>query len=113
MELHPSLEWRQALGMAGSDLLDALHCDGYEVARLIERINGGWFAVLRYPDGRTVRRNCASFSTGKTGCDRWALRHLDELQARSRRKQLELIAGQPWRGNEAANARTALQELQK
>lgn len=47
MELHPSLEWRQALGMAGSDLLDALHCDGYEVARLIERINGGWFAVLR------------------------------------------------------------------
>ena len=110
MDVNPSLAWCSATGMA-SGPQDALNCDGYEVARMVERINGGWFAVLRYADGRTIHRDCASLATGMAGCERWAMRHLDALRAQSRRKHLELIACQPWRGDEAAHAMAALGNL--
>lgn len=110
MDLDPSLVWRTATGMAGGPL-DVLHCEGYEVARLCERITGGWFAVLRYADGRQFHRDCISFASGKAGCERWAMRYLASLQARSRRKFLELVASQPWRGAEYHKARAALERL--
>lgn len=101
--------------MAASDLLDSLQCDGCEVARLMERITGGWFAVLRYPSGKQAHRDCTSFESGKAGCERWAMRHLGALQAVSRRRRLEQIARQPWRGDDSFRARAtiALQDAQK
>ena len=110
MKLDPSLSWRTATGMADG-LLDSLQCEGYEVSRMVERVTGGWFAVLHYTDGRRVHRDCMSFDTGKAGCERWAMRHLVSLKARSRRKHLELVASQPWRGAESHRARAALERL--
>jgi len=58
---------------------------GEEVASLIERLDGSWFAYLRISGelfADPITRDCTSFEAGQRGCELWALRH--ELMLRER-----------------------------
>lgn len=96
--------WRALTGPAGHGPPDALDLGGYEVARMVERLDGTWFALLRYPGRKAVIRDCTSYAKGKAGCEAWARRHRAELEADAERRNLEWLAGQTWRGAESGMA---------
>ncbi|MES5814432.1 hypothetical protein [Pseudoxanthomonas sp. Soil82] len=79
---------------------DGLHLDGEAVAYLIDKVDGGWFAVLemqRPPEAKRPHRDCSSFDAGRLGCELWALRHEERL----RREVAVKIATRPsnhWKG---------------
>lgn len=57
---------------------------GTEVARLTERVGGGWTAIVNQHrpsfDPCRVKRDCNSFETGKAGVEEWARRHAERLE---------------------------------
>ena len=73
------------------------------VCRLVERLDGSWFVQLDYhvppPSGRATHpgRDCATYETGRAGCEVWATRHWDRLLAEtaelSRRRDEKLRGG--------------------
>ena len=101
--------WQCITGTAGHGRPDALAFRQYEVARVTDRIDGGWLALLHYPDGRRVVRHCTSYEAGRAGCEAWAARHEAALRARIERKQLEWLACQTWRGEDSVQARRQLE----
>src|SRR5688500_2751413 len=101
--------WQSITGMAGHGPRDALTYRRCEVARVTDRIDGGWLALLHYPDGRRVVRHCTSYEAGRAGCAVWALRHEAALRAHIDRRLLEWLAHQTWRGEDAARARCQLE----
>lgn len=100
--------WQSIFGPAGSGPEDALAYRRFEVARVTDKVGGGWLALLHYPDGRRVTRDCTSYEAGRAGCEAWAIRHQAALMARIDRRCLEWLASQTWRGEASARARRAL-----
>lgn len=60
-----------------------LRLRGTEVARLSQKVNGEWTAILNQhlpgDDPRRRPRDCRSYETGKAGVDEWARRHAERL----------------------------------
>lgn len=87
-------EWRHVL--AGFGEPDSLHCHGYEIARLWQRVDTGqWHATLRM-GGKQWDRPCTSFKSGKAGCMAWAERHRDALGAEMTARHEEWRRGWHW-----------------
>ncbi|KAF1698005.1 hypothetical protein CSC62_07620 [Pseudoxanthomonas jiangsuensis] len=85
--------WKRRCHLSTVD--DGLHLDGVPVAYLIDKVDGGWFAVLemqRDPLSKRPRRDCSSLEAGRRGCELWATRHEERL----RREVAEKIATMPW-----------------
>ena len=78
---------------------------------MVERLDGTWFALLRYPGRKPVMRICTDYPTGRAGIESWARRHQHSLEADAHRRDLEWLAGQTWRGEAAVRARAALAAL--
>lgn len=92
--LPPDFHWRCVASRPdGKD--DSVFCDGTQVLRLSERINGGgWFADLdtQRPDrGRWKTRECTSYDQGVLGAELWVVRHQDRLRAEIDRLRVERI----------------------
>ncbi|NLA66823.1 MAG: hypothetical protein GX856_00990 [Gammaproteobacteria bacterium] len=65
----------------------ALVLDGRQVAMLLERIDGTWFARLEchWPiTAPLVTRRCRSLDAGRAGIEAWAVRHQARLRAEVR-----------------------------
>lgn len=105
------MEWTPLAGPAGPGERLALRVGSTEAARMVDRVNGTWFAVLHYPDGRKGMRDCASLESGKAGCEAWAMRHMDALLARDELRHLTWLARQTWRGEDCAAARAKLSAM--
>jgi hypothetical protein len=91
------MEWKLAHTTA-SGPPTVLEVDGVGVVRLMDRIDGRWFAVLNYhlPDSRR-HRECTSYEAGRRGAELWTMRHLDRLRReaaarRSRWARLPVVA---------------------
>lgn len=80
---------------------------------MVERLDGSWFAVLRYPGREAVQRPCASYEAGRAGCEAWAGRHRAALQTHAERRHLTWLARQTWRGLDSLIARRRLEELDR
>ena len=83
MTLPEGFRWAPRCHLSKVD--DGLFIDGEQIACLIDKVGGGWFAVLR-PPGRTIHdpaiiRHCSSFEAGKRGCELWAIKHETRLRA--------------------------------
>jgi len=66
-----------------------LFLHGQIVVSMIDRIDGGWFALLHLEEGissPTRTRQCSSFEAGRRGAEEWARRHEAALQARVAKK---------------------------
>lgn len=84
MTLPEGFRWAPRCHLSKVD--DALFIEGEQVACLIDKVGGGWFALLQ-PPGRTIHepgitRHCSSFEAGRRGCELWALKHEAGLRAR-------------------------------
>jgi hypothetical protein len=78
---------------------------------MVSRLDGTWLAMLRYPGGEAIMRNCTDEATGRAGCEAWARRHQATLEMVATRKHLEWLAGQTLRGQDARDARATLNNL--
>lgn|SRR5690606_11024690 len=106
------LRWLPPTGPAGTGPRDALYVGGTEVARMVERVDGSWFARLHFPERLAVTRDCRTYESGRAGCETWARRHYAALHAHAELRRLRWLAGQTWRGAEALRARGRLAELE-
>lgn len=62
-----------------------LFLHGECVASLHQRVDGSWLAHLHLEDGLQtplISRRCSGFEAGQRGCELWALRHHQALQAK-------------------------------
>ena len=107
------LYWRAITGPAGRGPPDALDLGGHEVARMVERLDGTWFALLRYPGREALRRDCTSYASGRAGCETWARRHGAVLEADAERRSLEWLSGQRWRGTDSGVAWQRLEAMRQ
>ena len=89
MDSPRGFHWRSIYGTSWHADRDALAYGTHEIARLLRKADGGWVALLRYPDGREVSRPCSSHEAGKAGCMTWAQRHRDVLVAWCEQKDRE------------------------
>lgn len=100
------LQWRSIYGMgSGAPDRDALYLGNYQVARMNQRLDGSWYATLHHPTKGNGDRECTNSESGRRGCEVWAERHREALQAKGAAKDREMIARQPWRGAESRDAR--------
>jgi len=90
--LPDGFRWQSIYGTGGARDADALAYKGDEVARMSEKVGGGWAALLRYPNGRDVHRTCSSYEAGKAGIVAWAKRHEAALVARCEVREREWLA---------------------
>lgn len=78
-----------------------LYLDGVGVVRLMDRVDGTWFAQLDYHLPTSDRRRaCTSYEAGRQGAEIWAQRHVDRLAreaayVRSRWVRLACIGDRP------------------
>jgi len=94
--LPPDFHWRSVASRPdGKD--DSVFCDGTQVLRLSERINGGgWFANLntqRPERERWTTRECTSYEQGKSGAVLWVIRHQARLRAEIDRLRVARATG--------------------
>lgn len=92
--------WRRLSG--GLDgLPDSLQVCGYEIARLTQRVDGCWLAIVRrnLPHELQHTHVCQSYESGRAGCDLWAKRHEVALLAWGEEQHRAWVARQRWRGN--------------
>ncbi|WP_454261494.1 hypothetical protein [Pseudoxanthomonas mexicana] len=72
-----------------------------QVARLIDRLDGSWFAVLdchlASVDRHRRTRDCSSYESGRRGVELWALRHESRLRAEIDAQHQEWLARQALR----------------
>lgn len=70
-----------------------------EVARLMERVGGGWYVRLdmHIAGDRLVLRNCRSYETGKAGVELWAARHEARIRAEIEASRAAYLRTQTWR----------------
>jgi len=90
-------KWQSIFGAGGHGDANALAYLHYPVARLDEKVGGGWIAALYYPNGLTVTRQCTSYAAGRAGCEAWAERHQAELIATCQARHDAWVAKQTWR----------------
>lgn len=74
------------------------------VARLIDRLDGSWFARLDCHldslDRPQRTRNCSSYEGGRRGIEMWARRHEERIRAEVDAKHREWLSRQAWRGED-------------
>lgn len=109
--LPDGFKWGSIYGPAGPAPMDALYCGLQCVARLDERVGGGWVATLNLPGGRWRIRACASRESGQAGVEAWARRHQVELAAWAEREYLRYQARCCWNGPSAGEARRRLEAM--
>jgi len=69
-----------------------------EVARLIDRLGGTWFARLDcHLDGLLRVRDCSSYEAGRKGIELWAQRHEDRLRREVQAQLDAYFARTHWR----------------
>jgi hypothetical protein len=77
-----------------------------QVARLIDRLDGSWFAVLdchlATVDRPRRMRDCSSYESGRRGVEMWAKRHEERLRAEVAAQHREWVARQTWLGMQRA-----------
>ena len=73
--LPEGFEWWSIYGPGGAGDTNALAYRMHPLARLNEKVVGGWIATLRYPEGRSVTRQCTSYAAGRAGIEAWADKH--------------------------------------
>lgn len=91
--------WRLVTaGLAGPPT--SLQIRGYEVARLGQRVDGTWLATVRRNLPPELQRThvCASYESGRAGCEAWAQRHAAQLEAWASGRETEWVSQQRWRG---------------
>lgn len=84
--LPPDFTWR-SIASRPDGKLDALLCDGVEVARLSQRVDDGtWYVELNRQRDRGLwrRKDCSGYEQGFAGVELWAERHQDRLRAEVR-----------------------------
>lgn len=70
-----------------------------EVARLMERVGGGWYVRLDMHLAGSMRyRDCRSYETGKAGVELWAARHEARIRAEIEAGRAAWLRTQTWRG---------------
>lgn len=71
------------------------------IARLIDRLDGSWFARLDCHldcvDRLERTRNCSSYEGGRRGIELWARRHEQRIRAEVDAKHREWLSRQTWR----------------
>ncbi len=80
--LPEGFEWKDRYQYAEGEL--ALVYGGKQVAMLMRKAGGDWFARLwtHWPvTAPLVVRDCSSFEAGKAGIEAWAERHQDRIRA--------------------------------
>lgn len=82
--LPPDFHWRSVASRPdGKD--DSVFCDGIQVLRLCQRINGGgWFVDLntqRPERAHWTVRECSGYEKGAMGAEMWVSRYQDRLRA--------------------------------
>lgn len=77
----PEMEWKR-VHITAEGPPTVLEIDGVGVVRMIDRLDGSWFAVLDYhlAEDRRRIRDCSSYEAGRRGAEQWAQRHLERLQ---------------------------------
>ena len=94
--LPPGFLWRSVASRPDGKN-DAVMCDGMQVLRLSQRINGGgWFVTLnthRLEIEQRTYRECSSYDQGVIGAEMWVNRHQDRLRAEIDRRRVERRAG--------------------
>ncbi|HYG08253.1 MAG TPA: hypothetical protein VD865_17830 [Stenotrophomonas sp.] len=86
--LPPGFRWEKA-SQHETGAPRALTLDGEEVARLIDKVTGGWFVLLErqrpapagQPFAPLVKRDCSSFAQGRRGTEIWAARNEARIRA--------------------------------
>lgn len=75
------MRWR-TVHITASGPPTVLELDGVPVVRLMDRVDGGWFALLDYHlgSGQHRSRECTSYESGRRGAELWAQRHMERLQ---------------------------------
>lgn len=75
------MQWKP-VHLTASGPPTVLELDGVGVVRLMDRVDGTWFAVLNYhlTDDRRKVRDCGSYESGRRGAEMWARRHLVRLE---------------------------------
>ena len=68
------------------------------VARLIDRLDGSWFARLDcHLIDTNIHRECSGYEAGRRGVELWAARHDDRLRAEVAAKHEAWLSQQTWR----------------
>ncbi len=96
--LPPDFHWRSVASRPdGRD--DSVFCDGIQVLRLSERINGGgWFASLDTQRPKRewwTFRECSGYEQGRAGAEQWVTRHQARLRAEIDRLRVERRQSKP------------------
>jgi hypothetical protein len=80
------------------ELLTSLQWDGFEVARLFERLDGSWFVILdRHLDWeRHITRPCSSLEQGRAGAMMWAERHRERIAREVAERRAKQRGKKPW-----------------
>lgn len=82
--LPEGFEWRHVLRQESG--IHGVYLGQREVARLSQRADGQWQALLR-PHAELfspyVMRDCTSFDTGRAGIEAWVCRHEARLRSRA------------------------------
>jgi hypothetical protein len=109
--LPDGFRWSSLCGVTGPGRDDALYCGIHQVARMDERVDGGWNARLFYPNGQESFRRCTSRDAGRAGCEAWAARHEQELRDWAELERLRHLARSRWAGKSSTEARRRLTEM--
>jgi hypothetical protein len=86
---------------------------GTEVARLIDRLGGSWFAILDRQGEHERKRDCTSYEAGRRGVELWAARHEARLRAEVLAKHEAWLSRQTWRGSASLAARAMVSVTQQ
>ena len=75
-----------------------------QVARLVDRLDGSWFALLDTHsdcfDRSRHTRDCSSYEGGRRGVELWAKRHEARLRAEVDARHREWLSRQSWLATE-------------
>ncbi len=93
----PAFKWTR-LGAGLDGPLVSYQHRHTEIARLIDRLNGTWFARLdMHLSDTNVTRDCSSFEAGKRGIELWAERHRERIMREVEERHQAWLARQTWR----------------
>lgn len=88
-DLGPEFTWGPRTAFCKGPTALMLH--GEVLVSMIDKVDGGWFAILHWADGidkPLLTRHCSSFETGRMGAELWVLRHQAALREKVARKLL-------------------------
>jgi hypothetical protein len=86
-DLGPEFTWGPRTAFCKGPTALMLH--GEVLVSMIDKVDGGWFAILHRADGidkPLLTRHCSSFEAGRMGAELWVLRHEEALREKVARK---------------------------